>query len=95
MIFPFVNFKQPMIKGAPSGTDEFANPSGWIEWLKHFITFSKASKTSPVLFMDNHEAHISIWAVKLAKENGVLLLTLPPHTSHRLDSLWVSKTLLQ
>lgn len=94
IIFPFVHFKQHMIKGAPYGTVGFANPSGWInaelfiEWLKHFITFSKASKTSPaLLIMDNHEAHISIRAVKLAKDSGVLLLTLPPHTSHRLQPL--------
>lgn len=29
-IFPFVHFKQHMIKGAPVGTVDFANLSGWI-----------------------------------------------------------------
>ena len=35
--------------------------------------------------MDNHEAHMSLEAVDLAKANGIVLLTIPPHTSHRLQ----------
>ena len=37
--------------------------------------------------MDNHEAHVSLRAVNLATENGVVLVTLPSHTSHKLQPL--------
>lgn len=94
MIFPRVHFKPNMINGAPPGTQGRATASGWIsseiflDWMKHFIHFTKPSKNSPILLiMDNHEAHISFSVVKLAKDNHVILLTLPPHTSHRLQPL--------
>ena len=35
--------------------------------------------------MDNHDSHISIETIDLSKENGVTLLTLPPHYSHKLQ----------
>ena len=48
----------------------------------------RCSKENKVLLiLDNHEAHISLAAIDLAKENGVVLLTMPPHTSHRLQPL--------
>lgn len=94
MIFPRVNFKTHMIHGAPAGTIGCASPSGWItndlflQWLKHFIRHSSPSNEKPVLLiMDNLEAHITYASVSLAKESGVILLTLPPHTSHRLQPL--------
>lgn len=37
--------------------------------------------------MDNHDSHILIATLNLAKENGIVLLTFPPHTSHKLQPL--------
>ncbi|XP_065660490.1 uncharacterized protein LOC136084425 [Hydra vulgaris] len=37
--------------------------------------------------MDNHESRISIASLNLAKDSGVVLLTLPPHCSHKLQPL--------
>ena len=37
--------------------------------------------------MDNHDSHISIEVTDLSKKNGVTLLTLPPHCSHKLQFL--------
>lgn len=37
--------------------------------------------------MDNHESHISVPAIRLAKENGVILVTLHPHTSNKMQPL--------
>ncbi|KAJ8909546.1 hypothetical protein NQ315_012740, partial [Exocentrus adspersus] len=55
---------------------------------KHFITHTKPSAHAPVLFiMDNHESHVSLQIIELARENHVKLLTLPPHTSHKLQPL--------
>ena len=56
--------------------------------LKPFIDNMSVSKDQPgVLIMDNHNSHITIEAVELAKEHGLSLLTLPPHCSHKLQPL--------
>lgn len=97
ILFPRVHFKKHMINGAPPGTIGLACQSGWmntdlfIETLKHFIKFTNSSKENPsLLIMDNHESHISLSSVDLAKSNGVTILTLPPHCSNRLQPLDVS-----
>ena len=94
LIFPRVNFRNHMLNGAPPGTIGAANPSGWINaelfesWLDHFITHSQSTKDSPtLLIMDNHTSHISVAVIDKAKANGVVLLTFPPHTSHKLQPL--------
>ena len=94
MVFPRVNFKQHMMKGAPPGAIGVAIPSGWMsaacftEFMKHFIKYVKCSKDHPVVrIFDNHDSHISIETIDLAKDNGATLLTLPPHCSHKLQPL--------
>lgn len=97
LIFPRVHFKDHMLNGAPPGSVGAANPSGWsneekfLEFMKHFIQHVKPSKENPVLLLfDNHDSHLSISLINLAKSNGVVMLTFPPHTSHRLQPLDVS-----
>lgn len=94
LIFPRVHFKQHMLFGAPTGAAGTAYPSGWmtsevfVGYMKHFIHHARCSKESPVLLLlDNHESHLSIEVLNLSKENGVTLLTFPPHCSHRLQPL--------
>ena len=96
-IFPRKNFKDFFIKGGPVGCIGGANPSGWINedlfvvYLKHFINFTRCSKEKKVLLiLNSHEVHASLAAMDVAKENGVILLTLPPKTSHKLQPLDVS-----
>jgi len=94
IIFPRVNYKEYMIHGAPPGTLGSANPSGWstdtqfIKFMGHFIKHVKPSEDEPVLLLfDNHETHCGIEAVELASQNGVKIVTFPPHTSGRLQPL--------
>ena len=94
LIFPRVNFRHHMLIGAPAGTIGDANPSGWmnsdifLEWLAHFINHSGSAPENPtLLLMDNHASHVNLPIIDKAKEHGVVLLTLPPHTSHRLQPL--------
>lgn len=94
LIFPRVNFKDYMIKNSPAGTIGAATPSGWIssaifiQWMHHFIKYSKPTLDDPVLLiMDSHEAHLTYEVIRLAKDSGVILFTLPPHTSHKLQPL--------
>lgn len=93
-IFPRVNMKDVFLKGGPPGCAGAAYPSGWMTtdnfvlFLKHFIKFTKCSIENKVLLvMDNHESHISLGSLHLAKENGIVLLTIPPHTSNKLQPL--------
>ncbi|KAK2718207.1 hypothetical protein QYM36_005505 [Artemia franciscana] len=65
LIFPCKKFQPLMLTGAPANSAGGASPSGWVnqelflEYLKHFKTYSHASPESPkLLIMDNHESHI-------------------------------------
>ena len=94
VVFPRVKLRDNMMKGAPPDSIGLANPSGWMsavcltEFIKHFIRQTKCSKDHPaILILDNHDSHISIEIIDLSKENGVTLLTLPPHCSHKLQPL--------
>lgn len=97
MIFPRVHFKDYMIQGAPPGTLGLATPSGWmtselfVETIKHFIRHTCSSGENPTLLIyDNVESHLSLEAVMLCKENGVSVLTLPPHSSNKMQPLDVA-----
>ena len=94
MIFPRKNFKAFMLHGAPEGSLGLASPSGWMtkelfeDVIKHFITHAKPSANNPcILVLDNHESHVNLTALEMAKENYVHVLTLPPHTSNKTQPL--------
>ncbi|XP_015910948.1 uncharacterized protein [Parasteatoda tepidariorum] len=94
LVFPRVHVKEIMTRGGPLGMQAAAHPSGWMTaenfqlYLHHFIKFSKCSKDKEVLIiLDNHESHISVKGLQLCKDHGITLLTLPPHTSHKLQPL--------
>lgn len=62
--------------------------SNFVIFLKHFIKHVKCAKESKVLMLlDNHDSHILNTSLNLAKNNGIVLLTFPPHTSHKLQPL--------
>lgn len=83
-----------MVIGGPEDCLGLAYPSGWmtkenfVKVFRHFIKYSGASNENPcLLLLDNHQSHVNLDVIKLAKENGVHLLTFPPHCSHRLQPL--------
>lgn len=94
LIFPRVHFKDAMIQGAPVGTIGACHASGWMTgdnfmlWLEHFAKHSHCSVEKHVLLvMDNHDSHITVQSLDYAKSNGIVLLTFPPHCSHKLQPL--------
>ena len=94
MIFPRKNFVQRMIAGAPPGTLGLAAQSPWmtgelfVQVLHHFVNFSGSTKDNPtLLILDNHQSHLAPEVLQLAKQHGVVLLTLPPHCTHKLQPL--------
>ena len=96
-IFPRVHFKDYFLVGAPEGSLGVATKSGWInssiflEVLKHMKRKTSCSKDNPILLLvDNHESHVTIQAVDYARDNGIIYLSFPPHTTHRLQPLDVA-----
>ena len=64
------------------------NTEPFITWLKHFRDFVKPTETDPaILILDNHILHCSLEAIMYARENFIVLLTLPPHSSHKMQPL--------
>ena len=93
-VFPRKNFKEHFMRGAPVGSIGCANGSGWMQhddfllFLKHFVKMVRPSVYSPVLLiMDNHDSHLHIDNIDYCKDHGIVLLTVQPHTSHRLQPL--------
>lgn len=96
-IFPRQKMNPAFLFGAPPGSDGAAYISGWMTeenfalYLKHFVKYTRCSKEKKVLLLiDNHETHISLPAIDFARENGIIILTFPPHCSHRLQPLDVA-----
>lgn len=93
-IFPRKNYREYFVSDGPPGCIGTSNPSGWMTkvefgvFVKHFTKYVRCSKESPVLLiLDNHDSHLSVSVIDFCKENGIVLLTLPPHCSHRLQPL--------
>ena len=94
-VFPRVRFDESrMMSGAAVGALGLVHKSGWMtsENFTKVLEFFKGSvwctKESPVLLiMDNHESHLSVQGLDFCKENGIVVLTLPPHTSNKLQPL--------
>ncbi|KAK3911885.1 Pogo transposable element with KRAB domain [Frankliniella fusca] len=97
MLFPRKNFKNNMTIGAYPGTLGLACESGWMnaelfpKVLQHIVKHTACTKENPlVVLCDNLEAHITLEAIEYARENGITILTLVPHTTHRSQPLDVS-----
>ncbi|KAJ8940724.1 hypothetical protein NQ314_010624 [Rhamnusium bicolor] len=89
-VFPVNKYLEHMVIGGPEDCLGLAYPTGWmtkenfVKVLHHFIKYSGVSKENPcLLLLDNHQSHVNLDVIKSAKENGVHLLTFPPHCSHR------------
>ena len=95
MIFRRIRMAQVLGEGAPEGCLVTNNKSGWmdsdmfIQWLKHFKANVGPTKEHPVLLiLDGHSSHTkNLEAIHFARENGIVMLTLPPHTTYRLQPL--------
>ena len=37
--------------------------------------------------LDNHDSHVSVDAIDFCKENGIIMITFHPHTSHKMQAL--------
>ena len=93
-VFPCKRYKDFFVRLGPPGCVGSGNGSGWMQesdfvlFLEHFAKHTRVSPEKKVLLLlDNHSSHISVKAVNFCKENGIVLLSLPPHCSHKLPPL--------
>ena len=93
-VFPRVRFQPHFLNGGPVGSKGRANSSRWItaelfvEFLKTFQASTRCDRDHPVLLiLDNHESHCSLAALQFCRNNGIHVLSFPPHCSHRLQPL--------
>ncbi|KAL2098398.1 hypothetical protein ACEWY4_007605 [Coilia grayii] len=93
-IFPRKRMNERLLYGAPTGSVGAVSDSGWIDsclfvqWLGHFCNVVGSSTERPhILILDGHHSHKTLEAVLLARERGVIMITIPPHCSHKMQPL--------
>ena len=98
---PFILYKgknmyQRWMQGGPAAAVYGVSESGWMDsdnflaWFKKLFlpSVSHLTKEAPVLlFFNGHYSHISMELIKEAQSNNVILLCLPPNTTHLLQPL--------
>lgn len=95
-VFPRKRYDENrMMKGqTQTGALGLVHKSGWMTCenfllvLEHLVKHSNCSQQNKILLvLDNHESHISIEAIDFCRNNGICMLTLPPHTSNKTQPL--------
>jgi len=93
IVFDAKNFNLQWTEHEVPGTTYGLSDSGWMDmelfkaWFyKHFLTHV-CSNRPILLLLDGHSSHYNLEAINLAKENGVIMFTLVPHTTHAMQPL--------
>lgn len=51
----------------------------------------KPTTNNPIhLILDNHESHCNVAVIEKARQYNIVIVTLPPHCSHKLQPLYVT-----
>ena len=96
-VFPRKNYKDYCVNNGPLDCIGVGNGSGWVtdiefnKYMQHFIKHvNPSSKYKVLLILDNHSSYLHFETLNLAKENGIVMLSFPPHCTHKLQPLDVS-----
>ena len=94
MIFPRKYMNDRLMHNAPPLAIGLVSDSGWIneelfvKWLQHFGKCTNSSTSNKqLLIVDGHGSHKSLAAITLARQLGITMISLPPHTTHKLQPL--------
>ena len=86
----------PLMHGSPVGSIGTVNVCGsgyidsslFLRWRKLFVdTVDCTKENRHLLLLDSHESHKSLEVIIFARDNGVVMLTFPPHCTDRLQPL--------
>lgn len=93
-VFPRTRIDNDLQKDAPLGSIFDGQKSGWItkegflKWLHLFVERVNPNEKNPVLLvLDGHGSHKDLDVILYAKEHHIHMISLPPHTSHKLQPL--------
>lgn len=96
-IFGRKRFSEALMNGGPPGCIGACTSNGWTDgncfmtWLRHFVLHAKPTQEDKhILILDGHHSHKTLDAVNYARENGIIMITLPPHSTHKMQPLDVS-----
>jgi hypothetical protein len=97
-IFPRKRMKAELMDNAPNESLAVCEKSGWMtslvfrQYLEHVVKHSHATIDNPILLvLDGHSSHTkSLEVLEYATQHGVIMICLPPHTTHKLQPLDVS-----
>jgi hypothetical protein len=94
LVFKKKNKKQELMNGTPPGSIHACHPSGLIENGTFFLVVSSFHQTynrqkEPViLVLDEHFSHTrNLEIITIARENHADIICLPPHSSHKMQTL--------
>lgn len=83
-----------LINGAPPQSIGCCSASGWtdstlfLKWLEHFTQLTNRSPQAPqLIIMDGHHSHKTLSEILYAREHGITLITLLPHSTHKMQPL--------
>lgn len=96
-VIPRKRWNETFMGGTIDGSNGILHHNGWmtgecfVETLQHVQAKTFSSVDNKILLiMDNAECHMSIHAIQYAIDNGIGIVTLPPHTTNKLQPLDVS-----
>ena len=96
-IIPRKRWNDIFMRGTIYGSKGILQANGWmngecfVQTLQHVHEQSGSSVDNKILLiMDNAECHMNIHAVEFAIQHGIVIVTLPPHTTDKLQPLDVS-----
>ena len=100
-IFEGKRRRENYIANCEAGASMAMQPHAWMTtelfsaWISHFIVaLENRGGVSPthrhLLVVDGHNSHVTLEVVQKAMDVGLDIITLPSHTSHRLQPLDVS-----
>ncbi len=87
VIFDAKNLNHDWTDGEVPGTTYGLSSNGWIDselscgWLtQHFLKHTVGARPL-LLLLDGHSSHYNPKSIRYAKDHGVIVLCLPPHTT--------------
>ena len=93
VIFSASRLNPAWTKGEVPGTQYGLSQNGWINtelfeswFIEHFIT-NAVSARPLFLLLDGHSTHYQPQVIRFAMEHNVIMLCLPPHTTHESQPL--------
>ena len=96
-LFARKKMTEKLMIGAPADAIGIATDNGWmtgeafVKYLQHVVKHARPMKEDPILLiLDNRASHIGLQVIDFCREKGIIMVSIPPHCTHRLQPLDIS-----